>query len=91
MFVNEHLWIVANSNDRVGDDVFVSPLNEDIMDLFGSTYRTELFYKKTKIDFLQKKYKILDIGLTEIDIRNQDQFYAKINFDKKLYLMRKKL
>ena len=45
----------------------------------------------TKIDFLQRKYKILDIGLTEIDIRNQDQIFAKINFDKKLYLKRKKL
>ena len=45
----------------------------------------------TKIDFLQRKYKILDIGLTEIDVRNQDQIFAKINFDKKLYLKRKKL
>ena len=45
----------------------------------------------TKIDFLQRKYKILDIGLTEIDIRNQDQIFAKINFDKKLYLKRKQL
>ena len=45
----------------------------------------------TKIDFLQRKYKILDIGLTEIDIRNQDQIFAKINFDKKLYFKRKKL
>jgi len=45
----------------------------------------------TKIDFLQRKYKILDIGLTEIDLRNKDQIFAKINFDKKLYLKRKKL
>ena len=45
----------------------------------------------TKIDFLQKKYKILNIGLTEIDIRNQDHIFAKINFDKELYLKRKKL
>jgi len=45
----------------------------------------------TEIDFLQKKYKILDIGLTEIDVRNQDQIFAKINFDKKIYLKRKKL
>ena len=45
----------------------------------------------TKIDFLQRKYKILDIGLTEIDIRNKDQIFAKINFDKKLYLKSKKL
>ena len=53
--------------------------------------RKKIYAAWTKIDFLQKKYKILDIGFTEIDIRNQDQFYAKINFDKKLYLMRKKL
>ena len=46
---------------------------------------------RIKIGFLQRKYKILDIGLTEIDIRNQDQIFAKINFDKKLYLKRKKL
>ena len=45
----------------------------------------------TKIDFLQKKYKIFNIGLTEIDIRNKDQIFAKINFDKKLYFKRKKL
>ena len=45
----------------------------------------------TKIDFLQRKYKILDIGLTEIDIRNKNQIFAKINFNKKLYLKRKKL
>ena len=44
-----------------------------------------------KIDLLQTKYKILDLGLTEIDVRNNDQIFAKINFDKKFYLKRKKL
>ena len=53
--------------------------------------RKEIHAAWTKIDFLQRKYKILDIGLTEIDIRNQDQIFAKINFDKKLYFKRKKL
>ena len=53
--------------------------------------RIKIYDAWTKISFLQKKYKILDIGLTEIDIRNQDQIFAKINFDKKLYLKRKKL
>ena len=53
--------------------------------------RKKIFDAWTKIGFLQRKYKILDAGLTEIDIRNQDQIFAKINFDKKIYLKRKKL
>ena len=53
--------------------------------------RKKIYAGWSKIDFLQKKYKILDIGLTEIDIRNKDQIFAKINFDKKLYLKSKKL
>ena len=53
--------------------------------------RTKIYDAWTKIGFLQRKYKILDIGLTEIDIRNHDQIFAKINFDKKLYFKRKKL
>ena len=53
--------------------------------------RIKIYDAWTKIGFLQKKYKILDIGLTEIDIRNKNQIFAKINFDKKLYLKRKKL
>jgi cell division protein FtsQ len=53
--------------------------------------RTKIYDAWTKIGFLQKKYKILDIDLTEIDIRNQDQVFAKINFDKDLLLKREKL
>ena len=53
--------------------------------------RVKIYDAWTKIGFLQRKYKILDIGLTEIDIRNKNQIFAKINFDKKLYLKRKKL
>ena len=53
--------------------------------------RTKIYDAWTKIGFLQKKYKILDIGLTEIDIRNQDQIFAKINFNDKIYLKRKRL
>ena len=53
--------------------------------------RIKIYDAWTKIGFLQKKYKILDIGFTEIDIRNKNQIFAKINFDKKLYLKRKKL
>ena len=44
-----------------------------------------------KIYVLHKKYKILDIGLTEIDLRNENQIFGKINFDKKLFLKRKQL
>ena len=40
---------------------------------------------------LQKKYKVLELGLTEIDIRNPTQILGKINFDKKLILKRKVL
>ena len=53
--------------------------------------RIKIYDAWTKIGFLQKKYKILDIGLTEIDMRNKNQIFAKINFDKKLYLKRKNL
>ena len=53
--------------------------------------RKKIYEAWTKIAFLQNKHKILDIGLTEIDIRNEEQIFAKINFDKKLYLKRKKL
>ena len=44
-----------------------------------------------KIYFLQKKYKILDLKLIEIDIRNENHIFGKINFDKNLFLKRKKL
>ena len=48
--------------------------------------KEKMKYAWRKIHKLQKKYKILDLGLTEIDIRNQNQLFGKINFDKKLYL-----
>ena len=44
-----------------------------------------------KIHFLQKEYRILDLGLIEIDVRNQSQIFGKLDFDKSLYLKRKEL
>ena len=44
-----------------------------------------------RIQHLQKKYNILELGLTEIDIRNKNQILGKVDIDKKIYLERKKL
>jgi cell division protein FtsQ len=44
-----------------------------------------------KIIKLQKKYNVLNLGLTEIDLRNPNKILAKINFDKSLIKHRKSL
>ena len=44
-----------------------------------------------RIQHLQKKYNILELGLTEIDIRNKNQILGKVDVDKKFFLVRKKL
>ena len=44
-----------------------------------------------RIQNLQKNYNILELGLTEIDIRNTNQILGKIDVGKKVYLVRKKL
>lgn len=44
-----------------------------------------------RIQHLQKNYNILELGLTEIDIRNKNQILGKVDIDKKIYLERKKL
>ena len=44
-----------------------------------------------RIQHLQKNYNILELGLTEIDIRNNNQILGKVDIDKKIYLERKKL
>ena len=44
-----------------------------------------------KIIKLQQNYNILNLRLTEIDLRNPEQILGKINFDKKVILRRKHL
>ena len=44
-----------------------------------------------KIIKLQTNYNILNLRLTEIDLRNPKQILGKINFDKKVILRRKHL
>ena len=44
-----------------------------------------------KIIKLQKNYNVLNLRLTEIDLRNPKQILGKINFDKKIILKRKHL
>ncbi|MDC1356692.1 FtsQ-type POTRA domain-containing protein [Pseudomonadota bacterium] len=44
-----------------------------------------------KIIKLQKEYNVLNLGLTEIDLRNPNKILAKINFDKNLIKHRKSL
>ncbi|MDC1260474.1 FtsQ-type POTRA domain-containing protein [Pseudomonadota bacterium] len=79
-----HVWSLSYINKRRWN----VHLNHGVIVLLP---RTKIYDAWSKISFLQKKYKILDIGLTEIDIRNKNQIFAKINFNKKLYLKRKKL
>jgi len=79
-----NIWSISYINKRRWN----VHLNQGLIVLLP---RKKIHAAWTKIDFLQRKYKILDIGLTEIDLRNKDQIFAKINFDKKLYLKRKKL
>ena len=40
---------------------------------------------------LQKNYNVLNLRLTEIDLRNPKQILGKINFDKKAIFKRKHL
>ena len=79
-----NVWSISYINKRRWN----VHLNQGVIVLLP---RTKIYDAWSKIGFLQKKYKILDIGLTEIDIRNKNQVFAKINFNKKLYLKRKKL
>ena len=79
-----NVWSISYINKRRWN----VHLNQGVIVLLP---RTKIYDAWSKIGFLQKKYKILDIGLTEIDIRNKNQIFAKINFNKKLYLKRKKL
>ena len=79
-----NVWSISYINKRRWN----VHLNQGVIVLLP---RTKIYDAWSKIGFLQKKYKILDIGLTEIDIRNKNQIFAKMNFDKKLYLKRKKL
>ena len=44
-----------------------------------------------KVVKLQQDYNILNLRLTEIDMRNPEQILGKINFDKKIILKRKNL
>ncbi len=44
-----------------------------------------------RIQHLQKNYNILELGLTEIDIRNKSKILGKVDVGKKLFLVRKKL
>ena len=44
-----------------------------------------------QIQYLQYKYKILELGLTEIDVRNKNKILGKIDVSKKFYSERKKL
>ncbi len=42
-----------------------------------------------KVVYLDKKFKILSLGLTEIDLRNSSQILGKINVDKNLIIKKK--
>ena len=42
-----------------------------------------------KVLYLEKNFKILNLGLTEIDLRNSDQILGKINIDKSLIYKKK--
>ena len=80
----DHIWSISYINKRRWDVYFKQGLKILLP-------KEKINHAWARIHFLQNEYKILDLGLTEIDIRNENKIFGKINFDKDLYLNRKKL
>ena len=84
------------TNKQMADDIWsLSYINMRRLDLHfkqGLTVRmpsenfTKAWHLVTK---LNQKYNILNLGLTEIDLRNSKQILGKINFDKTYFVNRK--
>ena len=87
---------ILKTNKQMADDIWsLSYINMRRLDLHfkqGLTVRmpsenfTKAWHLVTK---LNQKYNILNLGLTEIDLRNSKQILGKINFDKTYFYNRK--
>ena len=87
---------ILKTNKQIADDIWsLSYINMRRLDLHfkqGLTVRmpsenfTKAWHLVTK---LNQKYNILNLGLTEIDLRNSKQILGKINFDKTYFVNRK--
>ena len=89
---------VLDTNKKLAKNIWsLSFINERRWDLHfnqGLTVRLpskEVFIAWKKIAELQQNFNILNLQLTEIDLRNPKQILGKINFDKKVILKRKNL
>ena len=97
--INENIFKILEiikTNKPMANDIWsMSYINMRRLDLHfkqGLTVRmpsenfTEAWYLVTK---LNQKYNVLNLGLTEIDLRNSKQILGKINFDKTYFINRK--
>ena len=80
----ENIWSLTFINERRWDLHF----NQGLVVRLPSKDIKKAWEKIIK---LQKNYNILNLKLTEIDLRNPKQILGKINFDKKIILKRKHL
>ena len=80
----ENIWSLTFINERRWDLHF----NQGLVVRLPSKDIKKAWEKIIK---LQKNYNILNLKLTEIDLRNPKQILGKINFDKKVILKRKHL
>lgn len=87
---------ILKTNKQMADDIWsLSYINMRRLDLHfkqGLTVRmpSENFTKAWHlVKKLNQKYNILNLGLTEIDLRNSKQILGKINFDKTYFINRK--
>ena len=80
----ENIWSLTFINERRWDLHF----NQGLVVRLPSKDIKKAWEKIIK---LQKNYNILNLKLTEIDLRNPKQILGKINFDKKAIFKRKHL
>ncbi len=87
---------ILNTNQKLTKNIWsLTFINERRWDLHFKQGLTIRLPSKTvekawqRITSLDKNYNILNLGLTEIDLRNSDQILGKINVDKKLIFKKK--
>ncbi len=81
---SKNIWSLTYINNRRWN----INLNQGLVVLLPSTGVLSAWEKIIK---LQKNYDVLNLGLTELDLRFPNQILGKINFDKKLITHRKSL
>ena len=78
----KNIWSLTYINERRWDLHF----NQGLIVSLPAQDENKAWQKMVK---LQQNFNILNLKLTEIDLRNPDQILGKINFDKKVFLKRK--